>query len=741
MTIGWAIPQKGDATWMEQDWLDDFWSGAIASGYRRPDPYLRWSALTRFTDAGGLTDSDNWVAIILELDVPAINFAEKVKTKSWIKIDALYTAPPAALKSARYCTAIVRRGFFAALKNNSDGLKDIVRRFELVFALVPKDLSSMDAQDFQLASQAFKRASAPLTCVVGIIDDGIAFAHERFRSGAFPATTRIGAFWNQGIFSAKTATPLYGRELSNADINSLLQKEPDEDAVYRAANYAEVRRRFAHGTFVLDTAAGFDPATLPDKAPAIVAVQLQSPSRRTRDRATGWLNARTLDGLRYILDRAAKINHDGVTIPPVVVNLSYGLSAGPHDGSSMLEQAMDEVITLCRMAGSPLEIVVAAGNSNLRRSHVQSMELQHNSEKMFCWRTLPDDPTPNFMEIWISGLPSSGHPTDVLLDIAHSSNTLQLNAVRIGETHVLKSGNDVLFTITSSRQVATGDRCMFLLALAPTASSNSGRALAKVGTWDIGVRNFSGRPIDVHAWIQRDETPYTFPLFGRQSRVSDKNYIAMDRQGHAADIDPDIKATLAVAPDAQHLIVVENYKDAYLYRKNTLNSIATGEHTVVVGGYRRSDGVAARYSSSSPKLEKNGAESPLPGLIALGVSDDSPSAYGILGAGSRSGSTVIVDGTSVAAPQIARRIASYIQHGLITASISGREIMGMEADIQEGRIPGLAGNPDFQLPGYKFRPLEIRGGRGRIDPEFTAVAGRIPPPQRSFESGFGKKPR
>ena len=741
MSTGWTTPQNGDATWMGQDWLDAFWAGADPTGYRRPDPYLVWGVLTQFTDAGGLLDGDNWVSVILELDIPAADFAEKVKAKAWIKIDELYKAPPAALKAARFCTAIVQRDFFAALKNNADGLKDIVKRFELVFALAPAELASGEAQNFQSASQAHQRAAKPLSCVVGIIDDGIAFAHERFRNKTSPNTTRIGSFWNQGIFSEKTATSLYGREYSNADINSLLQKEPDEDAVYRAARYNEVRRRVAHGTFVLDTTSGFDPATLPNDAPTIVAVQLQSPSRRTRDRATGWLNARTLDGLRYILDRAAKVNHDGITTPPVVVNLRYGLSAGPHDGSSMLEQAMDELITLSRSAGNPLEIVVAAGNSNLRHSHVQFMDLQHNQEKMFCWRTLPDDPTPNFMEIWISGLSASGDPTDVLIDVAHSSNSLQRNAIRIGETHILKSGNDVLFTITSSRKVATGGRCMFLLALAPTVSTKIGRAQARVGTWDVGVKNFSGKPIDVHAWIQRDETPYTFPLFGRQSRISDKNYIASDRQGHAADIDPDIKMTSPEAPDAHHVVVVERYKDVYLHRKNTLNSIATGSHTVVVGGYRRSDGIAVRYSSSNPKLCANGDESIASALTALGVSDDAPSAYGILGAGSRSGSTVIVDGTSVAAPQIARRMVSYIQHGLITASISGREIIEMEADIQEGRAPGITGNPAFQQPGYKPRPIEIRGGRGRIDPEFTALEGRIPPPQRSFESGFGRKPR
>jgi uncharacterized protein YodC (DUF2158 family) len=63
-------------------------------------------------------------------------------------------------------------------------------------------------------------------------------------------------------------------------------------------------------------------------------------------------------------------------------------------------------------------------------------------------------------------------------------------------------------------------------------------------------------------------------------------------------------------------------------RDGTLSSVATGEHTVVIGAYRLSDGKAASYSATGPSVRDKGRDGP----DASAVGDDSVACLGVLGA-------------------------------------------------------------------------------------------------------------
>ncbi|MDP3613088.1 MAG: hypothetical protein Q8R98_14620, partial [Rubrivivax sp.] len=199
---------------------------------------------------------------------------------------------------------------------------------------------------------------------IGLIDAGCPFLNQAFESGA---GTRIAAIWDQGAQvrrspakHRKTGWPWirpqnfrHGRELGPNALCAIAQaahssRRLEETQVYRGLDYLidyeDQRRRVwygTHGGHLLDMAAGrTDP--LAPRAPADAAananlVFVDLPLSTAMDSSGGSLAAHVLDGVRYILS-VAKPGH------PTVVNISYGAQAGPHDGSSLIERALDELL-------------------------------------------------------------------------------------------------------------------------------------------------------------------------------------------------------------------------------------------------------------------------------------------------------------------------------------------------------------------------------------------------------------
>ena len=164
------------------------------------------------------------------------------------------------------------------------------------------------------------------TVVIGIIDDGIAFAHERFRLA--DGTTRVQYFWRQdGTFDNDYSTVDFGSEvcklgvLKRKGIDDLLRDHAqaglvDEEGLYQEAGFIDFRDRdhkaaawgLSHGTHVLDLAAGYDSAKAPMSRP-IIAVQL--PVSVTADTAGSNLKSFTKLAINYILDRADRLAGGG----------------------------------------------------------------------------------------------------------------------------------------------------------------------------------------------------------------------------------------------------------------------------------------------------------------------------------------------------------------------------------------------------------------------------------------------
>ena len=123
-----------------------------------------------------------------------------------------------------------------------------------------------------------------------------------------------------------------------------------------------------------------------------------------------------------------------------------------------------------------------------------------------------------------------------------------------------------------------------------------------------------------------------------------------------------------------------------------MNALATGTTPVVVGGLMQKELRPPKYSAGGTSVH-----GPQYRPAALVTSDDSLVHGGVIAAGTRSGSWIPMNGTSVAGPRKARWIARQME----TNRPSDR-----------AAVEGFATNEELTLPDP--RPSPERGGAGRL---------------------------
>ncbi len=189
--------------------------------------------------------------------------------------------------------------------------------------------------------------------VIGIVDGGFEFGHIDFYTSD-QSTLRVKRVWDQNSKVGNSPQPYgYGTEYS----------APDEikAAKDNAAGF--------HATHVTGIAAGADKTTpyygvAPDADLILVSY---------RDGDTD-----IVDAVKYCFEYAESVGK------PCVVNLSLGSHYGPHDGTSVIDRAFDE------MAGPGRIIVGAAGNEAQYNLHAgKTLTATNNQLKTMI--TYPND--------------------------------------------------------------------------------------------------------------------------------------------------------------------------------------------------------------------------------------------------------------------------------------------------------------------------------------------------------------
>ncbi len=620
------------------------------------DPYLTWADATGAMDFGSPTQKST--PILLELRNPGglQNFLAELKIADTpgnpdplIAVPDPYLLGPLAGKT-RFVTAHVNRRFFNLPENNhwGSGFWAHVNRFQLALPL-RSSLIGTSASQSAVASQTVINVNVNVGAIVAIIDDGLAFANARYRDS-------IRFFWNQdGTTRPYPSGFEYGTEYgptgsSTGLIDAWTQgviaaggPQLDEEAVYARAGLTQLRRRVTHGAAVMDMAT----RNLADTA--VICIQL--PAHTTQDTSGASLGSYVLDALHYVLGCAnaiasAQTSTGGTVIPiPVVVNLSYGDMAGPHDGTSMLEAAIDDFVRTCQ-ALTPAQtfgVVIPAGNSHQQRCHAEFTLDASNSSKELQWRIHPDDLTPSFLEIW---LPPGNDGSTVTVEVM-PPNTTTRQPITIGSAWTWPNATEPVCTVVfptfnanSSGMPAISQRRVIVVCVAPTAALET-RALATAGLWRVVVRSTAAVAGNIDAWIERDDSPFGYPRRGRQSYFEDPNYVRFTKNGFICENDGESGFE-------------GNPAHAYVKRSGTMNAIATGATTIVPAGYRASDATPARYSSSGSLTV------PVSLPLLAQVSEDSIGHRGVLAGGTHSGSITAFGGTSIAAPQVANEIASLL---------------------------------------------------------------------------------
>lgn len=491
-------------------------------------------------------------------------------------------------------------------------------------------------------------ADAP---VVAVIDDGCPFAHTSLRRLGADGKwhTRIKSLWFQEDRRD------YGFDAPTLDrwLNAAGNGGVDEAACYRSMR-DEFRRRLvasrhgdprladrwwqrilapaAHGAHVLDVFAGApnplarryglgQPDDVASKAP-ILFVQLP---RGAIDDTTGLsMNVCVLEALAYI---AARVDRH-----PTVINLSFGSLAGPHNGSSMLESAMDDFLE-----DKPhIKIVLPAGNGYDYLTHASVTVGPDAGWREMPLRIFPDDPTDTFIELWYGPCPameglSAQRPATgpVLLDVELvAPDGTCSGPVGCNDAKEASVGNSTLPSaaiVHQSRPPTSpaSSKCAALIALAATQGAGPERGPAPHGVWTLRVRNRGSAAIKVDAWIERDDS-----AFGSGRSRSQAVFLSRGE---------------LPAPGAPHAATTP------IDRRACLNSIAHGSRTTVVGGsVIEPREHVAHYSASGP-----GRLGAWPGPEYVAPCEESPG-VGLQAAGTRSGSLVHMNGTSVAAPIVAR---------------------------------------------------------------------------------------
>jgi subtilisin family serine protease/pimeloyl-ACP methyl ester carboxylesterase len=329
--------------------------------------------------------------------------------------------------------------------------------------------------------------------IVGLIDSGIDVLHECFRD--VNGESRILAVWNQRDNTgpsprAVDATFLqqYGTLYTGADIAGFIAAGSVPNTALRDPNM--------HGTHVASIAAGRAVGSIADGIAPEARLMVVIPSMKTEPGnppSLGYSNSH-VDALHFLKIAAAGGNAIIAEARPIAVNVSLGMNAGAHDGSSTLEAAFDSSSGGGRDPG--FVIIKSAGNERGHGGHARLRVVLGGAIDVAWDSSSTHRRFQDYLEAWYSSLDDLRFE---LVDPAgNRSEIVSKNAPAFDDYLGI---NRCIVTLTDLHP-DNGDSCLKITILSdPTGEIQS-------GTWMLQVEGISIASPEglIDVWLERDDT-------------------------------------------------------------------------------------------------------------------------------------------------------------------------------------------------------------------------------------------
>ena len=341
--------------------------------------------------------------------------------------------------------------------------------------VVPEPVSSARLSSSTPRRRSLTGDTAPTGrgVVIGVVDWGVDVTHPNLRRA--DGRTRLLALWDQRPRRRGSPRPYgYGIAYDARRIDRALE----DDDPFRALGYdpvdADGDGTGAHGTHVLDIAAGVPRVGPGGVAPGADLVFVHLAMHADAPRSIG-SSVSLLEGIDFIRRVAGE--------RPWVINLSLGSHGGPHDGSTLVEQALDAIVT----SGPGRVIVQSCGNYHHRPIHA-SGRLGAGERVRVDWLVDSRDETPNELEAWYPG-------TDAFTARLISRSGQVVAVAPPGFVGPIVVGGETVGRIAHrTREPNNGDSHISIL-LDPEPG----------GLWHVELEGVAVQRGNYDIWIERDE--------------------------------------------------------------------------------------------------------------------------------------------------------------------------------------------------------------------------------------------